>query len=263
VPFKPAPVPDLAPLPPILQAPPMPTPTLLIEPAEILPGPEPVELVRDAVSLPVPAEPPLVAALVPPEPEAAAPAKAVSEPPAVAGSVLANLKQRESSRGLGGLIRSLPQRVFRQPRFMPADVCQASPAQVRTVLLLAALLAGAVVLSLVPVMWLGHLNPQTAPAWSRAVMLLAAVQIVFVVWMVNAPDWATLWVVMLVSALVATAYAVAMAAAFATPVNQSLILGMGEVRRGATGWCACVLAVMSAATYLCGRASVRWRRSTS
>ncbi|OHB69164.1 MAG: hypothetical protein A2V70_21215 [Planctomycetes bacterium RBG_13_63_9] len=87
------------------------------------------------------------------------------------------------------------------------------------------------------------------------------VQIVYIAWMLNMPDWASVWVVMLVFAGVAAVYAVATALAIATPVDRPMPLGMGEVRHSARAWCTAVLLTMSLATYLCGRTSAKWRRT--
>ena len=37
----------------------------------------------------------------------------------------------------------------------------------------------------------GHLGLQAGPGWARGVLLLAGLQAVYVMWMFNAPDWAT------------------------------------------------------------------------
>jgi hypothetical protein len=149
----------------------------------------------------------------------------------------------------------------KRSQVMPPDVYEPGPGKVRAAYGLATILALAVAFSLVPVAWLGHVNPEHAPGWARAAVLLAVLQLMYLVWMINAPDWSSVWVVMLVFALVATAYAVALATALATPLHYPLMLGMGEVRDSAAKWCVAVLAVMSLATYLCGRASTRWNRS--
>ena len=142
---------------------------------------------------------------------------------------------------------------------MPADAYQASPAEIRAVYRLAALLLSAVVLSVVPVVWLGHLNVVSAPGWARAVIIVAALQTLYVGWMLNAPDWATAWVVMLTFAGVATVYALATAMVMATPVDHPMIWGIGSIRHWVTPWCGGVVAVMAAATYLSGRTAARIR----
>jgi hypothetical protein len=144
---------------------------------------------------------------------------------------------------------------------MPADVYCPDQGNLATVKWLALILGLAVAFSLAPVVYLAHLNPATAPGWARVVVLLAAVQAGYIAWMLNVPDWASVWVVMLVFAAVSAIYAVATSVAVATPLDQPIWLGMGEVRRSAGAWCASVLLAMSLATYLCGRTAARWRRT--
>ncbi len=138
---------------------------------------------------------------------------------------------------------------------------RADAGKVSTVRWLALLLAMAVALSLCPVAWSGSLDLQAAAGWARIVVLIAMVQAFYIAWMLNRPDWSSVWVVMLVFAGVAAVYGAATAIALVTPPERPMPLGMGPVRHWAGSWCAAVLLVMSLATYLCGRSSARWRRS--
>lgn len=144
---------------------------------------------------------------------------------------------------------------------MPADVYQPDADKITTVKWLGFFLGLAVLFSVLPVVAKMYLNLQTAPGWARVVLLMAGLQIVYIAWMLNAPDWASVWVVMLVFASVSAVYGTATAAALATPVDRPMLLGMEEVRFSAATWCGAVLAVMALATYLCGRLSAKWRRS--
>jgi hypothetical protein len=90
---------------------------------------------------------------------------------------------------------------------------------------------------------------------------MAAVQAVYIAWMLAAPDCASVWVVMLLFALVAAVYGMATAVAIATPRTKLLFLGIEDVRTWAKSWSAAVLMAMSLATYVCGRTSARWRRA--
>ena len=143
---------------------------------------------------------------------------------------------------------------------MTPDVYRADKGHRATVRFLAAILALVVAFSIAPVVGLGHLNPATAPNWARAILLVAMVQAAYVAWMLNVPDWASVWVVMLVFAGAAALYALAMAVALATPPERPMILDMDQVRRSARAWCGAVGLVTSLATYLCGRTATRWRR---
>lgn len=144
---------------------------------------------------------------------------------------------------------------------MPPDVYRPDEGKLATVRWLALILGLVVAFSASPVLYAMHLNPATAPDWARVVLLVAAVQAVYIAWMLNAPDWASVWVVMLVFAAVAAMYAVATAVAVATPLEDPIWLDMGEVRSSAGAWCGSVLLAMSLATYLCGRTATKWRRT--
>ncbi len=148
-----------------------------------------------------------------------------------------------------------------QERPIPRNTYRPDHGRITSAKWVAALLGAAVLFSLAPVLYHLQVNLGTAPGWARAVVLLAALQAVYIGWMLSAPDWSTAWIVMLVFAGVSALYAVATAMAIATPPDRAMPLGLGEVRYSARVWCAAVLAVMSLCTYLVGRFSTRWRRS--
>ncbi len=175
----------------------------------------------------------------------------------------------------------------RGPKMMPPNVYQADRGSLVTIRGLAAILALVVLFSLLPVGWLtarpyfreapaaasedgtetapvefkSYLNLETAPGWARVVILVAVIQVFYIAWMLAAPDWAGVWVVMVVFAVVSTAYGMGTAMAITWPVEKPMLLGVGdEFRTSAKYWCGSVLAVMSLATYLCGRTSAKWRR---
>jgi hypothetical protein len=143
---------------------------------------------------------------------------------------------------------------------IPADVYLPDARHIAQVRWLAAMLGAALLFSLLPLLTNAHLDPADAPGWARAVLLLTLLQAVYVAWMLAAPDWASVWVVMLVFAIAAAFYGAATAVTVATPADKPLPLGLDAVRAGARSWCGAVLAVMTLATYLCGRISAHWRR---
>lgn len=166
--------------------------------------------------------------------------------------------QRPDARG--DRLRQRHRRVARPPRIVPPNAYRPDADHVRTVKWLAVFLGLAVLFSLAPVVRFLYLNPETAPGWARVVLLAAAVEAAFIVWMLAAPDWASVWVVMLVFAVVAALYGMATAIAAATPPHQPLPLGLAEVRTTAASWSGAVMLVMALATYACGRLSAKWRR---
>ena len=149
---------------------------------------------------------------------------------------------------------------FRRPeKMVPPDAYTPDEGHLATIKLLGVVLALAVVFSMLPAV--KYLNLQTAPGWARVVLLVGVLQLFFIAWVLNGPDWASVWVLMLVFAVVSALYGMATAVAVATPLDKPMLLGMGEVRDTAGRWCGAVLMVMSLATYLCGRTAARWRRS--
>lgn len=140
------------------------------------------------------------------------------------------------------------------------NVYKADPDKVQTVhLLLIGLVLGAL-FTVGPLAW--HPNLFAAPNWVRLVLLIALLQLAYVAWLASLPDWASVWVAMLVNALVATLYGAALAIVLYTPVDAPLPLGLGDVsRRTAAGWCLCVVLITTLLTFACGRVCAVWRRA--
>ena len=136
---------------------------------------------------------------------------------------------------------------------------RASKGKMQTVYLLAVFLATVVLISGLPAY--AHLNIMTAPGWARAVMLLATLQIIYVLWMVALPDWSTVWVGMWLFALVAATYAMTFMIVKFTAPHKPLMLSLQEVRQYAAGWSAMMVLLMSLMSYICGRVSMAWRRA--
>jgi hypothetical protein len=168
----------------------------------------------------------------------------------------------QRSRGfefLTWLHEHLPSR----PTNAPVDAIEPSWTERRTARRLAAMMAGTAVLSLLPVFVLRQVNLLVAPPWALWTILLATVQLVYAGWLVNAPDWVTARVQMVVSAAVTTVYAMIMTLLLVAPRNQPLILGLSEVRQSALAWCGLMFVVMAATTWYAGTTAARWRRQLS
>ena len=148
-------------------------------------------------------------------------------------------------------------------RHLPVNTTIPGKAERRIALRLAAVPVVAALVGLLPVLGLGHANLLAAPPWALAAVLLAVLQLVYAVWMINAPDWASARVQMVVCAILATIYGMLMTLTMITAVNHPLILGLGEVRRAAPAWCGLMLVLLGAATWYCGRTSARWRMGLS
>jgi hypothetical protein len=152
-------------------------------------------------------------------------------------------------------------RIERARPTLSADVYRPDARRIAAVNGLALALAAIVAFSLLPLLTTGEENMATAPGWARAALLVAVVQAVYIVWMVAAPDWSSVWVLMVVFAVSAAGYAAAAPIAAFAPPEKLAALGMPNLTRFAAGWCACVMLTLSLGTYLCGRLATRWRRA--
>ncbi len=114
-------------------------------------------------------------------------------------------------------------------------------------------------MSVAPVFVSGHANLLAAPPWALAAVFLAVLQLVFAAWAINAPDWASARVQTVVCAVLATVYAMLMTFTLIVPANDPLLLGLGEVRHAAPGWCGLMFVLMGTATWFCGWTSAKWR----
>ncbi len=140
------------------------------------------------------------------------------------------------------------------------DGYQADAGKIQTVHLLAAALVALTLFAAAPA--LKHLNLVTAPGWARVVIIMSAVQLLYVGWLVSLPDWSTVWIGMVVFAVVAAVYGMGWAAVTFSPVEREVtFLDLEDVRDQASGWCMAVLLLTTLLTYACGRVSGRWRRA--
>lgn len=129
----------------------------------------------------------------------------------------------------------------------------------KTVYWIAAGLALLTMFHLGPVFKLGELHD--APTWTYVILLMAAVQLTYVVWMALIPHWSTVWVGMLVFSGVATLYGAALAVAIITPRDQQTLLDFDETRDVARMWCLAAIVVTLGMTFVCGRVSFLWRKT--
>ncbi|MDD4788054.1 MAG: hypothetical protein PHO07_12845 [Pirellulales bacterium] len=106
---------------------------------------------------------------------------------------------------------------------------------------------------------LAHLADDPIAGWTRLVLGVAALQTVFVLWMLTVRHWAAIWSVAVVFAAASAAYGAITAFAFAAGADRPLPWGMAPIRHRAGAWSATVLAVYLLATYACGSIAGRRR----
>jgi|GEM_PF-6632428 len=147
------------------------------------------------------------------------------------------------------------------PKLMPEGTYRPEQRRVKSVRWLAVGLFALILATLAPAVWIEQLDLVSGKNWARAVTIIAVVQFFFVAWMVNMPDWTSVWIVMLVFAVSATIYGAVTAMVVMTPLDRPVPLGLELYRDMAQRWCAAMVLLNSLATYLCGYISVQWKRT--
>jgi hypothetical protein len=140
-----------------------------------------------------------------------------------------------------------------QPR-----VYESRPEQIRAAYVLSIVTGALAMLGAWPALVaLGH---PPAAGWVWIVLLLAAVEVTYAIWLASLPDWSTLWIGMVLCAGLAAIQALALGLVMATPAMRSLPIGLDEVRTSLGSWSACLLALHAGLAYAAGWISTRWRR---
>ena len=95
-------------------------------------------------------------------------------------------------------------------------------------------------------------------------LLVGVVQLAYVIYVVQMPDWSSVMVVTVVSLVTATSYAALLSFTVLAPADSEVIalLDLTDVLADgrASGWCFIMLCIASLLSYFSGRFGVRWRR---
>lgn len=100
--------------------------------------------------------------------------------------------------------------------------------------------------------------------WVYVTVFVAAIQLIYALYLAQLPDWGTVWVVAVLSLLVTTTYATLMGVVLFRGESSAVIqlLQMnGQVQKKSLMWCISMVSVSSLLTYFCGRIAVRWHRA--
>ena len=152
----------------------------------------------------------------------------------------------------------------------PAPLIVHSRQQVLIVFQLAAAVIAAALFSLFPSVWdlIDFLqNPQGAAVgrWAIVIGMLAVVQIAYAIYLIQLPDWTTVWMVTLFALGCAALYAMALGLTVISGKDGSLVhfLQLSEQVAGGKAplWCLCMMSVMTLLAFFAGRLSVRWRQA--
>jgi hypothetical protein len=100
-----------------------------------------------------------------------------------------------------------------------------------------------------------------APAWAQVILLISALQLLYILWMASLPDWSTVWVTMIVFAVTSALYGFALAVTLLTPVGRGLPLSLDQVHRIAPAWCGAMVLFTFLGAFLCGRYSFKWYKT--
>ncbi|GEM_PF-3027205 len=97
------------------------------------------------------------------------------------------------------------------------------------------------------------------PSWAILTLGVAALQLLYLVWVAALPDWSTVWVGMLVFAASGAFYGAVSAWVLFTPPDRPLGFDLEEMRRQALGWSVANLTLCTLVTYAAGRLAGAWR----
>lgn len=107
-------------------------------------------------------------------------------------------------------------------------------------------------------------SPGVAP-WAVLLLMAGGLQIAYAIYLVQIPDWSTVWVVSLVCLILATVYAMFLGVFLMADEHSQFIRWMGLVDPlsgdRAVGWCVIMLCLSCLLAYALGRYSVRWHRA--
>jgi hypothetical protein len=113
-----------------------------------------------------------------------------------------------------------------------------------------------------------HLQHENSPGidlWAPLVMLLALVQLAYVAYAVQLPDWSTTRVLMILSVALAMVYATALGLSVMAGQDNALIVGLGLTGtyppKQITAWCFLILLLLCSLAYLWGRVTFKWEKA--
>lgn len=99
--------------------------------------------------------------------------------------------------------------------------------------------------------------------WAILLVMVAVIQIGYAIYLIQLPDWSTVWMVTLAWLATATGYAMGLGLTLISGNNSVVVqaLQLGDKLDGgrASLWCLCMMSVAILLAFFAGRLSVRWR----
>jgi hypothetical protein len=135
---------------------------------------------------------------------------------------------------------------------------------------LSAAMIAAALFSMIPAVWdvLEHLSipeSQYVARWAFLLLALGLVQLAYCVYLMQLPDWTTVWVITLYALAMAAIYAMVFGLTLITSTDGTLVRALqleGMVAGGqAALWCLCMSSLFTLLAFFAGRMSVRWHRA--
>ncbi|MGI8977873.1 MAG: hypothetical protein ACR2FY_01465 [Pirellulaceae bacterium] len=145
-----------------------------------------------------------------------------------------------------------------------------SPQQITVVFQLAAAMIVAAVFSIFPSAWdlFAYVSGTSASPlgrWAIVLGMLGAVQVAYAFYLIQLPDWTTVWMVTLFALASAALYAMALGLTIISGEDGWLVRFLQISDKVAGGkaalWCLCMMSVMTLLAFFAGRISVRWRQA--
>jgi hypothetical protein len=101
--------------------------------------------------------------------------------------------------------------------------------------------------------------------WAMALLLLCVIQLGYGVYLIQLPDWSSVWVVTLFSLAMAALYAMVLGLTLLSSTDGALVrlLQLTDKVEGgkAALWSLCMASLFTLLAFFAGRMSVRWRKA--
>lgn len=107
--------------------------------------------------------------------------------------------------------------------------------------------------------------PRPVARWAYLAVVVGLLQIAYAFYLIQLPDWGSVWVVAILSLATTTMYA-ALASAVVFGPDSSLLESLQltyVVRKKAILWCTIMLSLSALQTYFGGRVAIRWHKAFS
>ena len=135
---------------------------------------------------------------------------------------------------------------------------------------LAAALVAAALFSVAPAIWdiveyVQIPESQFVARWALVLLLLGAVQIAYVIYLVQLPDWTSVWVITVYLLFLAAIYAAVLGLVLISS-ESGLVVGSLQLADKLAGgkavlWCLCMVGVSTILAFFAGRLSARWHKT--